>query len=428
MPNQQKMVTNDQLHEQIWVVGAGIVGLTSALQLQSQGYQVTIVDKKGVAAGASQGNAGHFATAEIFPHAEASLLFELPKMLLDPLGPIRILPRYFLKALPWFSRFVINMLPNRRLKNTNAIKGLNYSAIHEMRELAQSCNCANLIVTKGSLLVFEQTPLPKVIQQWRRYADEGVPVRLLTGNEARELEPSLSFNIQHALFFTETAHTKNPKFLCEAFAATFIERGGKILQAELDDIDTIDKLSLKYTSTDNQAEHMVNPDKILLTTGAWSKKFTTKLGYNVPLDTERGYHLMLPNKIPLNRPVTSFERKFIITPMNDGTRLAGMVEFGGLHAPKSKGCTERFLVHGKAIIPMLNVDEPHNGIEWMGFRPSLPDSLPVLGKTKHSSVFVSFGHQHLGLTWSALTAKLVAQQITGRTVDIDMKPYSIERF
>ncbi|MBE8167012.1 MAG: FAD-binding oxidoreductase [Shewanella sp.] len=429
MPNEQLIAANDRVPEQVWVVGAGIIGLTAALQLQAHGLQVTIIDKEGVAAGASQGNAGHFATSEIFPLADPKLLLNLPKMLIDPLGPIRILPQYFFRALPWFSRFAVNMLPNKRLKNSNAIKGLNCLSIHAMKELTQSCDCANLIVTNGSLLVFEKTPFSRVVQQWHRYADEGVPVRLLTGNEARQLEPSLSPNIEYALFFTETGHTKSPKSLCEAFAATFIERGGEILRAELNDIETGKQLSLKYTSDDGQSERIATPEKLLLTTGAWSKIFTTKLGYKVPLDTERGYHLMLPNKIPLHRPVTSFERKFIITPMSEGTRLAGIVEFGGLHAPKSNGCSERFLVHGKAIIPMLeNVNEFHDGVEWMGFRPSLPDSLPVLGKTKHSNVFVSFGHQHLGLTWSALTAKLVIQQMTGRKTDIDMEPYSIERF
>ena len=415
----------DNINETICVVGAGIIGVSAAYQLQKQGFQVTLVDKQGVCESASYGNAGHFATAEVFPLADLSLLMQLPKMLLDPLGPIRIKPNYFIKALPWFYRFTLNMLPSKRYRNSQAIKSLNSLAIDEMKKLTSEVDCADLAKFDGSLLVFENTPLSVVVREWRTYSDNGVAVRLISGDEARKLEPALSNKIEHALYFTETGHTLNPKSLCLAIFDKFIALGGKFVKGEVANISGNWVLS----SSEQNNVSLSSYGKTLLTTGAWSKSFLKPLGHKVPLDTERGYHLMLSYQSGLTRPITSFERKFIITPMERGTRLAGMVEFGGLDNPPTKGCSDRFKVHGKAILTELENDACFEGAEeWMGFRPSFPDSLPVISSTKADNVFVSFGHQHLGLTWSAISAKLITQKIMGQDPDVDLTPYSIERF
>ncbi|GIU30485.1 FAD-binding oxidoreductase [Shewanella sp. MBTL60-007] len=409
------------------VVGAGIVGLAAAIELQRAGFDVTIVDKEGVGAGASKGNAGHFATEQVFPLADPAMLPKLPGMLMDPLGPFRIQPRYFFKALPWFMRFLHNMLPSRRSHNSRAIKALNQDSIAAMKSLAEFCNCKELLTLNGSLLVFEGTPEPEVHKEYRAYADAGVEVQLLSADEVRALEPSLSTNITNALYFTHVGHTEDPYRLCLALEAKFKQLGGKVVTEEL--------VKINSSNTDSNIRLETNAssyttERLIIASGAWSKPFAKQLGYSVPLETERGYHLMMPQRSRLSRPVASYNRKFIITPMLEGTRLAGTVEFGGLKAPLVEARADCLFPHAKALLPELFADASvEDGERWMGFRPSMPDSLPVLGRSqKQSNVFFSFGHQHLGLTWSAITAKLLTQEVLGKQADIDLSPYRIDRF
>lgn len=410
------------------VIGAGIVGLSAAIQLQRAGFNVTVIDKEGAGAGASKGNAGHFATEQVFPLADPTMLPKLPGMLLDPFGPFRIQPRYFFKALPWFMRFLQNMLPDRRVHNSAAIKALNQGAIDAMKSLTAFCGCEHLLTLNGSLLVFEGTPAAEVEKEFRAYGDAGVAVQLLSGDQVRALEPSLSVDITHGLYFTHVGHTIDPYQLCLALETKFEQIGGQVVTDELLQINaakTNSTIALEMNSGNSR-----HTDRLIIASGAWSKPFAKQLGYSVPLETERGYHLMMPHKSSLSRPVASYNRKFIITPMTEGTRLSGTVEFGGLQAPLVEARADCLFPHGKALLPELFRDASvSDGERWMGFRPSMPDSLPVLGRSpKQLNVFFSFGHQHLGLTWSAITAELLTQEVTGKQPDIDLSPYRIDRF
>jgi len=407
------------------VIGSGIVGLASALNLQRAGFKVSLLDKEGIAAGASQGNAGHFATEQVFPLANPSLLHQLPWMLIDPLGPFRIRPKYFYRAFPWFMRFLLNMLPERRAQNSLAIKALNEHSIKEMKDLLAFCGCEELLHLNGSLLVFEGNSIKEVEREWRMYSNAGVDVELLTGQQVRELEPCLSEHISHGLFFTQVGHTPDPYQMCVAIADKFKALGGEFKVAR---VDAIIEDSQRVTILID-GEQKISTTKLLLTAGAWSKPLAKQLGHNVPLEAERGYHLMMPQDAKLSRPVASYNRKLIITPMAKGTRLAGTVEFGGLDAPMSPARADCFLPHAKALLPTVFANANANdGTRWMGFRPSLPDSLPVIGKTKLNNIYVSFGHQHLGLTWSAISAKLITETILEKETTLNMLPYSIDRF
>ena len=419
---------SDKHAASITIVGAGVVGLTAAIELQRNGFDVTIIEKEEAGAGASKGNAGHFATEQVFPLADPRILPKLPGMLMDPLGPFRIQPRYFFKALPWFMRFLLNMLPGRRANNSRAIRQLNENAIGAMKELVNFCGCEELLTLNGSLLVFEDTPLAEVQKELSAYARAGVDVQLLDGEQVRKLEPSLSKTITHALYFTQVGHTGDPYRLCQVFKQKFISLGGKFETEELVKIAVAKTSAAINLETRNGSSKYA--EKLIITAGAWSKPFAKQLGYSVPLESERGYHLMMPQQSTLSRPVASYNRKFIITPMENGTRLAGTVEFGGLKAPLVDARADCLFPHGKALLPTLFENATvADGERWMGFRPSLPDSLPVLGRSeKQSNVFFSFGHQHLGLTWSALTAKLLAQEVLGEQTNIDLHPYRIDRF
>lgn len=421
--------SNRQQHlGNLTIVGAGIVGLAAAIELQREGFNVTVIDKEGAGTGASKGNAGHFATEQVFPLADATMLPKLPGMLMDPLGPFRIQPQYFLKALPWFMRFLQNMLPSRRSKNSRAIKVLNQDAIAAMKSLASFCGCEDLLVMNGSLLVFEGTPIEEVEKEYQAYADADIEVQLFSGEQVRALEPSLSQHITNGLYFTQVGHTSDPYRLCQAFEAKFRALGGNLIIEEVVEVytsETSSNIQLQMKSGISK-----NTDRLVIAAGAWSKPIAKQLGYSIPLETERGYHLMMPQKSCLSRPVASYNRKFIVTPMSDGTRLAGTVEFGGLQAPLVDARADCLFPHAKALLPdLFAIASASDGIRWMGFRPSLPDSLPILGRSqKQANVFFSFGHQHLGLTWSAITAKLLRQEVLGEQTTIDLGPYRIDRF
>ncbi|ASJ96450.1 NAD(P)/FAD-dependent oxidoreductase [Shewanella marisflavi] len=418
---------------EVTIIGAGIVGLANAIALQQSGFSVRIIDKQGVAAGASFGNAGHFATEQVFPLADPAMLPKLPGMLLDPLGPFRIQPRYFLKALPWFMRFLVNMLPARRAHNSMAIKALNQKSIDAWLQLVSDCDCQELLILAGSLLVFEQTSLSEIERVYKSYRDAGVSVELLSGDKVRALEPDLSPEITHGLWFTDVGHTPDPAELCQRLARQFEKLGGEFIIGEVTQFAAggeCDHQDEKGVSVSVAGGATYQSDKLLLSAGAWSKPLARQLGFKVPLETERGYHLMMPQLSRLQRPVASFERKFIITPMKRGTCLAGTVEFGGLKAPLVEARADCLLPHSKALLPnVLNGAVVSQGERWMGFRPSLPDSLPVLGASpKSDKIFFAFGHQHLGLTWAAFSAALVAQTIKGEKPQLDMSPYRIDRF
>lgn len=437
--NQESQHENDlvQKHKKnIAVIGAGIVGVNCALALQSLGFNVTLIDKDEVAAGCSQGNAGHFATEQVFPLAEKSLLWQLPKLLLDPLGPMALSPRYFPKALPWFLRFIANMPTKIRNKNGDAIKSLNRSAIEYYLPLLEEAQADHLLIRQGSLLVYEKTSLAEIKKQWQHYADAGIPVKLLDSKELFVLEPNLSKNISHALFFTDVAHTSNPADVCHALAQLSFDKGAVFKKFTLNEI-TVNNDEIVISDGSQSLAF----DQVVVATGAWSKKLLAQLDYKLPLEVERGYSLDLPKsseggiqneQASLNRPVASAERRFIMTPMKHGLRLSGTVEFAGLQQKPNFKRADMLYQHAKSIVTdIANFDEKtaEEKQRWLGFRPSLPDSLPVICKApKHDNIFFALGHQHLGLTQGAITGKLISQIVEGVKTDIDISPFCISRF
>ncbi len=417
---------SENQHMNIAVIGAGIVGINCAVELQSLGYQVTLLDKNGIGEGCSKGNAGHFATEQVFPLAEASLLWQLPKMLLDPLGPVALSPSYFPRALPWFCRFIGNMSNSKRAKNTAALKALNENAIAYYKPLLKAADAEYLLTEHGSLLVFEQTPLNKISQIQQHYLSQGVAVELLDRAQALALEPELNVNIQHALFFTEVAHTIDPLELSKKLASYAFALGCQYQQFDVEHIKHHND-GVELTNKESSLRF----DHVVIATGAWSEQLLNSLGYRLPIEGERGYSLDLSEQTigTLSRPVASAERRFIITPMSHGLRLAGTVEFAGL---KQKANMKRAtMLHKNASyilssLPKLDANEQQG---WLGFRPSLPDSLPVIGKApKHRHITLALGHQHLGLTLGAITGKLIGQIITNQATDINIAPFCLSRF
>lgn len=420
-------VTMKRTHLQsknVAIIGAGIIGVACALQLQSAGFNVTLVDKSGVSEGCSKGNAGHFASEQVFPLADKQLLKTLPAMLMHADSPVSIHLPYFLKLVPWLCRFFYNMAAARFDKNTAALKSLNRYAISEFKELLEKVNLSHFMITKGSLLVFESTPLPVIVALKDQYQKEGVAVSLLTYEEVKEIEPELEGIFTHALYFTDVAHTFDPEGLCVAMFKAFARMGGHFRKLTVEKIAQHENKVIVKTQ---RQEYLF--DKVVIATGAWSKPLAMSLGYRVPLDTERGYHVMLKQPFQLRRPIASFERKIIVTPMKDKVRVAGTVEFAGL---KRKENPKRFNILAYHAAKLLNreaLNAPSISQGWLGMRPSLPDSLPVIGQAPfHSAIFFAFGHQHLGLTQAAITARLIKELVSNEATCLDISPFSISRF
>ncbi|TMP38977.1 NAD(P)/FAD-dependent oxidoreductase [Pseudoalteromonas rubra] len=415
---------------QIAVVGAGVIGLCNALQLARQGHSVTLYDPAGIGEQCSRGNAGHFATEQVFPLADKALLPRIPMMLLDKLSPLRIDHKYFVKASPWLSRFCLNMLPGRFKRHTRALRALNESALAAFKRLLQEDFESNINL-RGSLLTFEHDRIKEIRAIQHKYQQQGVAVELLDRTQLFALEPGLSRCIHYALYFTEVGHTSDPYQLSQALFQRFSALGGRYVKAEVCAITPLKEGSnspeLTQIKLTTQTHSCRTFDRLVLATGAWSKTLCAQLGYKLPIEAERGYHNMLPVISGLSRPVASADRQFIMTPMQNGLRLAGTVEFAGLDTRPNYERAQMLLTHARAIL--RDNDALQQGEHWMGPRPSLPDSLPVIGRApNHPNIYFALGHQHLGLTQAAITSELIAQCIANQPTTLDIGPYSIARF
>jgi D-amino-acid dehydrogenase len=385
----------------IIVVGAGIVGVACALQLARQGQRVVVVDQQAPGMGASWGNAGHLATEQVFPIADVSILKRLPAMLLDPMGPLRLDWKYLPRALPWFIRLLLNLRPASYRRTVAGIRALNEGSLGAWQRLLQSIERPGLLHENGSLLVFERAESQAALDALQqRMQQQGVPVQAWTGSAIREAAPQLSEGIRGGLFFPATGHFVDPyRVVCElveaakASGVTFLQQ--RVMDARLEGAGVA-------LLTD---QGKLTARQVLIACGAHSAKLTAALtGKHVPLDTERGYHLMLPQEAQrLPFAVTSLERKFIMTPMAGGLRLAGTVEFAGLDRPANmQRAWQLHRLSDGLFRQSLSVTD---ATPWMGFRPSLPDSLPIIDRVCAGKVLLAFGHQHLGLTQAAVTAE-----------------------
>lgn len=407
----------------IVVVGAGIIGVACALQLARQGRQVRVIDAQAPGMGASYGNAGHLATEQVFPIADLSILKRLPAMLLDPMGPLRLDWTYLPRALPWFMRLLLNLRPARYQRTVAGIRALNEASLGAWQRLLQSIGQPQLLREDGSLLVFERAESRAALEALQqRMTQQGVPVAFWSAQAVHTAAPQLSEAIQGGLFFPGTGHFLDPYTVvgelveaAKALGVEFLQQ--RVLDARVDDDGVV-------LTTD---QGTVSARQVLIACGAHSAALTTALtGKRVPLDTERGYHLMLPHehqRLPF--AVTSLERKFIMTPMTDGLRLAGTVEFAGLKRPPNmQRAWQLHRLSSGLFRQPLNADD---ATPWMGFRPSLPDSLPIIDRVCDGKVLLAFGHQHLGLTQAAVTAEQVAQLASGEAV-AGLEAYRLGRF
>ena len=411
--------SNVDLH----IIGGGIIGLAAAVTLQARGVKVALLDANEVGQGASLGNAGHIATEQVFPIADASMLRHVPAMLLNPTGPLRIDWRYLPRLMPWAMQLLMNMRPGPFERIHQALLSLNQNSLQAWQGFADQWQLGDWIQVKGSLLTVEKpSSLELLTAHGKRLNDIDVSNELLSKEDLLEREPALQENQLAALFFPNTGHITNLKAVINQLHHTFRQLGGHVIEhcRVLAATNDADGIHLTTSQGDMTAT------KVMLSAGAHSKALAKQLtGVNIPLDTERGYHLMLPHESArLQIPVSSLDRRFVMTPMQDGLRLAGTVEYAGLDAPANMQRAHMLLQQAQ---PMLKAPlDASDSVSWMGFRPSTADSLPVIDKIER--VFLSFGHQHLGLTQAVISAQMIAEYYFDEDHTIDPKPYQLARF
>ena len=414
----------DAAQPDVIVIGAGVVGLSAAIAAQGRGLSVTVLDREGPAAGASAGNAGAFAFTDILPLASPGILKKAPKWLLDPLGPLSVPPAYAAQIAPWMFRFWRACSPKRVAHSTSAQTAMMDLSKAELEPFLAATGTLPMLRKEGNLQVYESNAELKASQPgWDARAKHGIEFRHMGTAEMAGIQPGLAPRFTHGTFTPGWYSIADPKLYTMALAEHFRSRGGAIERAEVTALATIDD-GVEVRTTNGNTRRAA---QVVLAAGAFSHRIAKSLGESIPLETERGYNTTLPaDAFDLRTQVTFGGHGFVVTRLSTGIRVGGAVELGGLTLPPNYRRSEAMLKKAQTFLPGL---KPTGGVQWMGFRPSLPDSLPAIGRARATArVVYAFGHGHLGLTQSAGTARLVADLLTNQSPTIDIAPFSPQRF
>jgi D-amino-acid dehydrogenase len=406
------------------VIGAGVVGLCCASHLQQRGHRVTLVDPRPPGEYCSFGNAGCFSRASCVPLGLPGMWKKVPAWMLDPTGPLHIPLRYSPRLAPWLWQFQRASSRARVNRISDALHALLTVTLDKWRPLAARAGVPELIVQNGyafayeSAAAFEGDALGREIRR-----AHGVAIEVLKGPDVVAFEPALSPAVTHLVVLPEQGHCPNPLRLSRALAARLREDGARFVTGTANGFETVDG-RVRRVQTDGGP---IDADVVVIAAGAHSRPLCAQLGSDVPLETERGYHAMLASAgIAPHMPVASGEGKYFVTPMEEGLRIAGTVELAGLGAPPDYRRADALVDKAKRLLPALSAS---NVERWMGHRPSLPDSLPVIGRSRQgANAFLAFGHGHVGLTAAAPTGEIVADLVAGRTPFMDVSPFSAARF
>jgi len=414
--------------KRVGVIGAGMVGVCAASWLQRDGHSVFLVEAGEPGHGASFGNAGCLNGSSVTPISMPGVIKNLPRWLVDPLGPLSLRWRYLPAITPWLVRFVRAGTPEKVRAQAHALRPLVGPTLDALNVLVSAAGAEDLIHRLGHLYVYRSAEsLAKDRLAWELRRENGVEIDEFDADELRQLEPALSRDYVRGVLVRENGHTSNPLRLVERLLAHFVRLGGEFVHARAHGF-RLDGRRLATIQTDGGD---LPADAAVVCAGAHSKPLAAALGDRVPLETERGYHLMIrdPEVVP-RIPTADADGKFVATPMDTGLRFAGTVELAGLTAPPDWRRASRLLAQGRKMLPGLAASHPEERISvWMGHRPSLPDSLPVLGPSRASpDVFYAFGHGHVGMTAAPMTGKIVAELVGGQPPSIDIAPFAAGRF
>ena len=407
----------------VGVIGAGIQGVCISLCLIKKGFKVTLIDREDPGKeSASYGNAGHFSPYASVPINRPDILIDVPSMLFSSTGPLAIKWSYIPKMIPWFLKFIKNCTKKKMMHTAKYMHQILDLAIPAYDELFEEIDISGLVENKGIIYFWTDKDLKSRELEINIRKELGVKQQLLKPHEIHDLEPHIKQIYHGGVLYPQARHTRNPRKILLKLFDLFIKRGGRFEKKNVQSISYgEDNKPVIKTDLD-----FFKFDKAVIACGAFSKKITDKLDEKIPMETERGYHVHFKNHDHLlSRPVIFLNRGFGITPMEQGLRVVGTVEFGGLDNPLSKKRILNLVNNAKYLFPELK--EHHD--EWLGFRPTLPDFLPVIGPSKkNKNLFYSFGHNHLGWTLGAISGKIISKMIAEENTNLDLSPYNSARF
>lgn len=404
----------------VLVIGAGIVGLSCADALLQDGHQVTVLDRDPAGDKASFGNAGGIGVTEIVPASVPGVIWRIPGWLLDPLGPLSLRPAYLPTLLPFLRRFLKAGALAEVERISAALARLCHRAYDDLLPLLDRLGLLGELHRVGALTVYETTRgYERDRAEWELKRRHGFACEEMDGAAARGLEPALGPVVRHAIMTPAWSHLDDPKKLVDRLREHLIARGVDVAAGE------VATISERHAAT--RDGRRLPFDALVIAAGAWSARLARQVGDRAVLESERGYNTTLPSpKVRLSREVIFAERKFVATPMAMGLRIGGAAEFAGLEARAHGKRSGALVALARPYLPGLDAT---GGTEWMGQRPTTPDSLPVIGRSpRQGHVFYAFGHGHIGLTLGPTTGRLVADLVAGRAPPLDLSPYGIERF
>jgi D-amino-acid dehydrogenase len=406
------------------VIGAGIIGTAIAHDLQKRGQRVVLIDRDSPGKGASFGNLASIAVTEFMPASRPSVWRQIPGWMLDPEGPVRVRPSYMPKLVPWFLRFIAASRPSKLRELEAQGAALCARALDDTLGLLRETGLQDQISEEGCLSLYSDEAEFKADREHIEILERfGFPHEVIGRQAIRALEPELSDKIGLAVLFPQNRTMKDPYRLVLALAERFTAMGGRTLAGEVTGIirgEGIREVVLKDG-------RRIAADTVVICAGAFSAKLAAMLDEPIPLQTERGYHtqIMAPG-ISMKHSIIWPARAFMVSPTAGGIRVGGTVEMAGLDAAPDWRRSKVTVKRAKEALPNLRCED---FTEWMGHRPALPDTVPILSASaKTKGVFYATGHGHLGLTYAATTARLMGDLITGAKPPVDLHPYRINRF
>ena len=410
--------------DQVTVLGAGIVGVCCALSLQERGYAVTMVDRGEPGGATSHGNAGVISPWSCVPQCMPGLWTSIPKWMLDPNGPLRVRLLDLPETLPWAFRFLANCRENRVREISETMAFLMRDNVTAYKRHLKGTDGEGLLRDSWFVNAFRASDAIRLQDlSWRLRVEQGAPIEVVEGGVLHEIEPELSAEYRSAVVIKDQARAYAPGTLCRVLADKARGQGATFLRREVTDLKP--NSDGGYDLLTNQGTLSAN--KLVVCGGIWSQGFLRTLGFKLPLISERGYHVEFDDPgVALNHSILDVEAKFIASSMKDGVRSAGMSEFARQDAPPIAKRTAALKRLSKRLLPRLNVGSTRN---WVGARPSFPDSLPVIGEVpRFPGLYVAFGHSHYGLGMAPATGKLIAEALDGVQTNRDPTRLGIERF
>lgn len=412
------------------IIGAGAVGVISAIEALREGHRVTLIDpgEPGGTQAASHGNAGWLSSHSVIPPAEPGVWKKVPGYLLDPLGPLAIRWSYLPKALPWLIKYLLSGSTEAKIETTaRALRELLKDAPRLHKKLAEEAGVPDLIERNGVMHVFPSRAGFDDDLGWRIRKRVGVEWLELNADEMRQREPELDPRYAFGVMVEEAGRCRDPGAYVAALASHAAAIGAKLVRAKATGLRLDgNKLVAVITETGEIA-----CDAAVVAAGARSGQLTASIGDALPIETERGYHVMIENpEVGPRHSMMVSDAKMVVNWTNSGLRAAGTVEIGGLEAAPNWKRAEILRVHLLSMFPKLPRDiSPSRIKSWMGHRPSMPDGRPCIGHARASrDIVYAFGHGHIGLVGSARTGRVVAQLLSGKPTEIPITPFSPARF